>query len=195
MRMGQSFWSRGPSLSSKLTNKDFPNLKSLPGMEEEDFASALQAKTELTQILYNAHGILYSSTERTLTMVNDGDYARYLDDFQRSITNWYSAWNGGNYSPNVRATLLLLYEYVCLYVNAFSFQAVLTRASGACSQRQDTNPDKGVSSVPPFSRGLMCSPDGPYVYEAISCARKILGLINQLHPRDTLRFLPTRFYL
>jgi hypothetical protein len=190
--MGQSFWSRGPSLSSKLTNKDFPNLKSLPGMEEEDLASALQAKTELTQILYNSHGILYSSTERTLAMVNDGDYARYLDDFQRSTTNWYAAWNGGNFSSNVRATLLLLYEYVCLYVNAFSFQAVLTRASGERSQRQDVDPGKGAA---PFSGGLMCSPDGPYVYEAISCARKILGLMNQLHPRNTLRFLPTRFYL
>uniref|UniRef100_A0A0B7KLK5 Transcription factor domain-containing protein n=1 Tax=Bionectria ochroleuca TaxID=29856 RepID=A0A0B7KLK5_BIOOC len=192
VRMGQSFWSRGPSLSSKLTNKDFPNLKSLPGMEEEDLASALQAKTELTQILYNAHGILYSSTERTLAMVNDGDYARYLDDFQRSTTNWYAAWNGGNFSSNVRATLLLLYEYVCLYVNAFSFQAVLTRASGERSQRRDVDPGKGAA---PFLGGLMCSPDGPYVYEAISCARKILGLMNQLHPRNTLRFLPTRFYL
>ncbi|CAH0016677.1 unnamed protein product, partial [Clonostachys rhizophaga] len=195
VRMGQSFWSRGPSLSSKLTNKDFPNLKSLPSMEEEDLASALQAKTELTQILYNAHGILYSSTERTLAMVNDGDYARYLDDFQRSTTTWYTAWNGGNFSSNVRATLLLLYEYVCLYVNAFSFQAVLTRASSACSQGRDTIPGKGVSSAGPFSGGLMSSPDGPYVYEAISCARKILSLMNQLHPRNTLRFLPTRFYL
>ncbi|CAH0002578.1 unnamed protein product [Clonostachys byssicola] len=195
VRMGQSFWSRGPSLSSKLTNEDFPNLKSLPGMGEEDLASALQAKTELTQILYNAHGILYSSTERTLAMVNDGDYARYLDDFQRSTTNWYAAWNGGKFSSNVKATLLLLYEYVCLYVNAFSFQAVLTRASGACSQHREATAGKGVSSVAPFSGGLMSSPDGPYVYEAISCARKILGLMNQLHPRNTLRFLPTRFYL
>ncbi|CAH0045272.1 unnamed protein product [Clonostachys solani] len=195
VRMGQSFWSRGPCLSSKLSNKDFPNLKSLPGKEEEDLASALQAKIELTQILYNAHGILYSSTERTLAMVNDGDYARYLDDFQRSATDWYTAWTGGNFSSNVRATLLLLYEYVCLYVNAFSFQAVLTRASSACSQRRDADPGKGVSSAASFSRGLMSSPDGPYVYEAISCARKILGLINQLHPRNTLRFLPTRFYL
>ncbi|VUC30201.1 unnamed protein product [Clonostachys rosea] len=195
VRMGQSFWSRGPSLSSKLTNKDFPNLKSLPGMEDEDLASALQAKIELTQILYNAHGILYSSTERTLAMVSDGDYARYLDDFQRSATDWYTIWKGGSFSSNVRATLLLLYEYVCLYVNAFSFQAVLTRASGACSGRRDANSGKGISSAAPFARGLMSSPDGPYVYEAISCARKILSLINQLHPGNTLRFLPTRFYL
>lgn len=190
VRMGQSFWSRGPSLSSTFTAKDFPSLNFLPGMEDDNYASVLQATLELTQILYTAHGVLYSSTQRTLSLVNEGDYAPYLDDFQRSAATWYASWNGIQASQKIKTTLFLMYEYTCLYVNAFSFQAVLKRASNP-----NTLTNSGQRLVDVFSRGLMSSPDGPYIYAAISAARRSLDLINKLSPRKVLCCLPTRYYL
>lgn len=194
-RLGQSFWSRGPSLSSQFTAADFPSLKPVPGMRDEDYASVLQANIELTQILHNAHAILYSSTTKTLTMIYDGDYSRYLDDFLGATTSWNAKWIDLQASCKIKSTLLLMYEYICLYVNAFSFQAVLTRAAAP----QRSTPKRQWTRKRPladlFSRGISSSPDGRYVFEAISAAKKLLGLMNGLDPQRVICHLPLRFYL
>lgn len=194
-RLGQSFWSRGPSLSSHFTAADFPSLKSVPGIQDEDYASVLQANIELTQILHNAHAILYSSTQKTLTMFYDGDYARYLDDFLGATTSWHATWSEVQASQKIKSTLLMTYEYICLYVNAFSFQAVLTRA--AAPQRSMTKRQWTCKRplVDLFSRGIMSSPDGRYVFEAIKAAKNLLGLMNGLNIQRVISHLPLRFYL
>lgn len=194
-RLGQSFWSRGPSLSSQFTAADFPSLKPVPGTMDEDYASVLQANIELTQILHNAHAILYSSTKKTLTMVYDGDYSRYLDDFLGATTSWHAKWIDIQASKKMKSTLLLTYEYICLYINAFSFQAVLTRTAApqrSMPKRQGTR-DRPMADL--FSRGISSSPDGRYVFEAISAAKKLLSLMNGLDPQRVICHLPLRFYL
>jgi hypothetical protein len=84
VRMGQSFWSRGPSLSTKFTAADFPTLHP-SSSTEEDYAFILEATIELTQLLHNAHDVLYTSRSRTLEIMQMGDYSRYLDDFMKSL--------------------------------------------------------------------------------------------------------------
>ncbi|RDK38768.1 hypothetical protein M752DRAFT_306776 [Aspergillus phoenicis ATCC 13157] len=194
VRLGQSFWSRGPSLAVKFTADDFPSLQPRPENGNEDYASWLQASMELIQILHNAHAILYSSKDRTLAMVYEGDYARYLDDFRTSATTWRSAWGNLAVSPKIKTTLLIMYEYICLYTNAFSFQAVLTRAS-----RPHRSSTKGQQSKRPFadilSKGIMASPDGRYIFDAISAAMSLLKLMNNLDPQHVLCYLPSRYYL
>ncbi|GLB17404.1 hypothetical protein AtubIFM61612_007272 [Aspergillus tubingensis] len=194
VRLGQSFWSRGPSLATKFTADDFPSLQPRPENDNEDYASWLQASMELIQILHNAHAILYSSKDRTLAMVYEGDYARYLDDFRTSATTWRSAWGNLAVSAKIRTTLLIMYEYICLYTNAFSFQAVLTRAS-----RPHGSSNKGQQNERPFadilSKGIMASPDGRYIFDAISAAMNLLALMNSLDPQHVLCYLPSRYYL
>ncbi|KAE9583536.1 hypothetical protein CGMCC3_g414 [Colletotrichum fructicola] len=194
VRLGQSFWSRGPSLSSNFTAKDFPTLQSSPVTTFEDYASVLQANLELTQILHNAHAILYSSTERTLSMIHEGDYPRYLDDFMESATHWDSRWKVLKASPNLRAALSLLYEYVCLYINAFSFHAVVTRKLRPRASEGQRNAGKRcLTSF--FPEGITSSPDARYIIGATSAARRLLGVINEQDPKHTLRYLPSRYHL
>ncbi|EQB46667.1 hypothetical protein CGLO_14299 [Colletotrichum gloeosporioides Cg-14] len=194
VRLGQSFWSRGPSLSSNFTAKDFPTLHPTPGLIDENYALILQANLELTQILHNAHAVLYSSTERTLSMIHEGDYPRYLDDFMESATHWDSRWKDMQVSPNIKHALRLLYEYVCLYINAFSFHAVLTRASRPrASERYRLARTQPLDSC--FNGGIMSSPDARYIIGAISAARSLLGVMNELDPKHTLRYLPSRYHL
>ncbi|KAH6886347.1 C6 transcription factor [Thelonectria olida] len=164
VRLGQSFWSRGPSLSSKFTSKDFPSLEPILGVENEDYVSVLQATLELTQILYNAHLILYSSTQKTLAMISEGDYARYLDDFVRAASAWHTVWNDIQVPHAIKSTLLLMYEYTCLYVNAFSFQAV-------------QNIKRPLADL--FSRGIMSSPDGRFsagAFQSSTQREEVAGL-------------------
>jgi hypothetical protein len=137
--------------------------------------------------LYNAHAILYSSPKRTLAIVNDGDYSRYLDDFQRAATSWHSDWSDIQLSLRIKSSLFLMFEYLCLYVNAFSFQAALMRSLAASKN----NPH----IAEPFAGGIMSSPDGLYVLDAITAAKHILDLLNSLQPRSELSFMPSRFYL
>ncbi|KAL7935943.1 hypothetical protein V8C35DRAFT_298616 [Trichoderma chlorosporum] len=187
VRLGQSFWSRGPSLSTPFTAKDFPSLQPTSNGGQEDYASAHQATLELTQLMHNAQAILYSSPKRTLAMVHDGDYSRYLDDFQRAAMNWHATWSDLAVSVKVKRSLSLVYEYLCLYVNAFSFQAVLTRTlAHKASSKQDSRP---------FSKGIMNSPDGRYVWDAITAATNTLKLLTDLNPKEELLYLPYRYYL
>jgi hypothetical protein len=194
VRLGQSFWSRGPSLAAKFTARDFPTLRPCPENNREDYASTLQASMELVQLLHNAHAILYSSKERTLAMVYEGHYSRYLDDFRIAATAWHSTWSGLSVSPSLKSTLLIMYEYILLYTNAFSFQAVFTRASDprkSTAQRQSSkNLFAGL-----LSNGITASPDGRYIFDAISAAMNLLTLINSLDPHRVVCYLPSRYYL
>ncbi|KAJ0414068.1 hypothetical protein BJY00DRAFT_321364 [Aspergillus carlsbadensis] len=194
VRLGQSFWSRGPSLAVKFTAQDFPTLQPHTAGNSEDYASALQASMELVQILHNAHAILYSSKERTRGMVFEGQYARYLDDFRVAALAWHSTWSELPVSASIRNTLLIMYEYVTLYTNAFSFQAVITRASSPRSSTTREPSERHLFNGI-LSNGIMASPDGRYIFDAIGAAMNLLKLLNELDPREVLCYLPTRYYL
>lgn len=193
VRLGQSFWSRGPSLNANFTAKDYPSLQPLPDSDSEDYASILQASMELIQILHNAHAVLYSSKDRTMAMVLEGNYARYLDDFRTSATTWHSAWNSIAVSTKTKTTLMIMYEYICLYTNAFSFQAVLTRNSMPHGTSKEQFNKRLSTNI--FSQGIMLSPDGRYIFDAIGAAMNLLGLMNSLDPCQVIRYLPSRYYL
>lgn len=125
-----------------------------------------------------------------LALIFNGDYSRYLDDFQNSAANWHSTWSTMEFTTGIKATLLLMYEYLCLYVNAFSLQAVLTRLHTTKKSSQEK-----VSFGEAFPHGIMSSPDGRFVFDAVSAARTTLKIMIGLHPKNQLYYLPSRYYL
>lgn len=161
----------------------------------------LQATIELTQLLHNAHDILYSSKDRTANMMVRGDYNRYLDDFRTSLSAWKARWSALKASPKLDGTLRIFMQYVCLYVNAFSFQATLSRAAkeaqaaAADNSNRSTQPQTHEIPRSLFPEGIMASPDGVYVLEAIDAARSIVSIANQMDPVEHIRFMPFRFYV
>ncbi|KAK1508873.1 hypothetical protein CABS01_08103 [Colletotrichum abscissum] len=198
VRLGQSFWSRGPALSSKFTAKDFPSLKPVAGCGTDDYASVLHAHLDLMQILHNAHSILYSANKRTQSMINEGDYPRYLDDLMEAATAWSTNWGGLQVSLKLKSTLRISHEYLCLYINAFSFHAVVTRESQHQGPRRDDRRQlrgNKRSGLDLFPNGLMASPDARYIASAITAARELLSLTTELDPRRVLCYLPSRYHL
>jgi hypothetical protein len=196
VRLGQSFWSRGPALSSKFTAKDFPSLQP-DSTGGEDHASVLQATMELTQLLHNIHDILYSSRARTLELALAGDYGRYLDDFQKALLVWNNAWKDLTVSPRIKCVLSLMHEYLCLYVNAFSFQAVVTRSGqGAQNRRNEHGEGSTSTSIQSlFHGGIMAMPEGRYIFEALRAAKAALKIMGQADAITCLRYMPARYYL
>ncbi|KAH7039887.1 uncharacterized protein B0I36DRAFT_343716 [Microdochium trichocladiopsis] len=142
IRLGKGFWSRGPGPSTILHAADFPSLRPL-GPAEDDLSLLFKAHLELTQLFSNAHDILYSSSMHREHLYSGGEYVRYIDDFASMLRNWKLLWGSLScessclvasaqlvvrlttltVTPHVKATLVLSYDYLRLYIHAFAFQA------------------------------------------------------------------------
>lgn len=194
VRLGQAFWSRGPSLSSNFTAQDFPTLQpAITG--EDDQASVLQATMELTQLLHNAHDILYSSQARTQELISAGDYNRYLDDYQKALSSWREVWHNLVLTSKITCALTLMYEYLCLYVNAFAFQARVTQMRHEAQNTTYQENPRHLRKQALFPRGIMATPEGRYVFEALRAAKAVLKVMGRADPISCLRYMPTRYYL
>lgn len=161
----------------------------------DDQASVLQATMELTQLLHNAHDILYSSRARTQELILAGDYNRYLDDFEKALTSWDDTWHNLALSPRIKCMLTLMYEYVCLYSNAFAFQARVTQVANADrNMLSDQHPTASQQEIV-FPCGIMATPEGRYIFEALRAAKAVLRVISRADPVSCLRYMPTRYHL
>ena len=182
IRVGRGFWSRGPGPLSGFQAGDFPSLRA-KAPESDDYASIFKANLELTQLFSNAHDILYSNRGRELKLILAGDYVKYIDDFRAGIRSWNSVYGTLTCSSRVKISLLLTYDYLRLYVNAFAFQAALARfVSG-----------ERVSFA---QKSIATEPDARFIFESIDAAKSILTTVNNfVDPTSCLRYFPWRYFL
>lgn len=202
VRVGKGFWSRGPGPMTGLKGSDFPSLSS-QSPEGDNWALQLQANLELIQIFSNVHDILYSSKGHGWKEMLEGRYAKYLDDFRTSIRNWNDVW--GTFtceypslvletltnclgSSKLKASMLLTYDYLRLYVNAFAYQATISRA--LTTQRD--NQHNSNRHMPLINA---TAPDARFIYEALDAAKSLLSTFNNFVEPETLRYMPSSYYL
>jgi hypothetical protein len=94
-------------------------------------------------------------------------------------------------SPHVKATLVLSYEFLRLYINAFAFQATLNRAISHAHRKSST----GLAMGPLFS-SVAGSPDARFIHESIDAANSLLSTLNSfIDPVTGLRYMPLKYYL
>ncbi|ESU17039.1 hypothetical protein FGSG_10337 [Fusarium graminearum PH-1] len=185
IRLGKGFWSRGPGPSINLRAADFPYLQTQT-LGNDNLALLFQAHLEMTQLFSNAHDILYSSTSHREQLYTGGEYVRYIDDFSAVLRRWKLSWGGLSFIPCVKASLMLSYDFLRLYINAFAFQANLNRIV----RRQRKRP-----AGPLFSE-LAAAPDARFIYESIDAANSILCTINSfIDPVKVFKYMPLKFYL
>ncbi len=186
VRAGKGFWARGPGPLSGLRASDFPTLQPT-NKDEDDFSQVFQANLELTQIFSNVHDILYSSKGHGWEEMLQGRYAKYLDDFRTSIRSWYEAWSPLRCSRYLKASLMLTYDYLRLYVNAFAYQATISRA---LTQARGSQHRPGA--VPLLNA---TTPDARFIYEALDAAQSLLSNVVNYVEAETLRYMPSSYYL
>ncbi|KAK4689241.1 hypothetical protein P7C73_g879, partial [Tremellales sp. Uapishka_1] len=188
LRLGKAFWSRGPvavcfqGFSSSAQTGPAAAAGNFPFLREkamgdgddqhaqEDLASLVQAYVELTQLMSNAHDVLYPNAARTRAIVIYGEYFKYLDEFARSLDGFKVLWRQKQWAvfPLTDAVWAMFY-YVQLYICAFSFQAHVERASMKAEEEyllleQQHRADGFTGDIPRpplslFPRGAAASPD------------------------------------
>lgn len=193
IRVGKAFWSRGPGPLTSLRRDDYPTL--MPqSPNEEDHASIFQATLELTQLFSNVHDVLYSNPGSSFRSHLSGGYIKFIDDFRAAIYGWKSVWGTLTCSPHLKAALLMTYDYLRLYTNAFAFQATVRRALPV----KDDNPSSADYQSPGrvFYNNVASVGDARFIYEGLDAAKAILTTANNfVDPEKSLRFMPLRFYL
>ena len=127
--------------------QDFPSLQARYN-RGDDFAAIFQANLELTQLFSNAHDVLYATKDRTRELNYGGEYVKYIDDFRVALRTWHSTWGVFTCSPPLKASLILSYEYLRLYVNAFAYQATLNRL--VMQQQGTANGQQPKATSQPF---------------------------------------------
>lgn len=203
IRIGRAFWSRGPGPLTTLRREDYPSL--IPkSPNEEDFASIFQANLELTQLFSNVHDTLYSNPSSSFRSHMSGSYIKFIDDFRSAIYGWKSVWGTLTCSPHLKACLLMSYDYLRLYTNAFAFQATVLRALPNATNA--ANPGSGNPSLPGFNmqapqrvfatNNVGAVSDARFIYEGLDAAKAILTTVNNfVDPERSMRFFPLRYYL
>lgn len=88
--------------------------------------------------------------------------------------------------------MILSYDFLRLYINAFAFQATLNRAA-AKSRKSSSN--KNVILGPLFS-DLAAAPDARFIYESIDAANSLLSVLNSfIDPVAGLKYMPLKYPL
>ncbi|SMR54800.1 unnamed protein product [Zymoseptoria tritici ST99CH_1E4] len=194
VRIGKAFWSRGPGPMTALRAQDFPSLQ--PRLHRQDnFAAIFQANLELTQLFSNAHDVLYATKSRSNQLNAGGEYVKYIDDFRVALRHWNESWGWFTCSPPLKASLILSYEYLRLYINAFAYRATLNRLITRMKESAESGTATPASVTYPFA-DIATTPDARFIYDAIDAAKSLLSTFcSFVDPHDTFRFMPLRYYL
>jgi hypothetical protein len=186
VRLGKGFWSRGPGPLSGTTSSDFPTLQPF-SPRDDNWAMIFQANLELTQIFSNCHDILYASKGYNFKEMLEGRYAKYLDDFRTEVRNWNDRWKDLHCSSPLKASLMLTYDYLRLYVNAFAYQATISRALTDHRDSQHA-PNRSMPLI------NASATDARFIYEALDAAQSLLRTFNTYVEAQTLRHMPVSYY-
>lgn len=217
LRTGLAFWSRGPTIcfqgysdivqtGEAAAKVNFPymmqhdthtpntNVPSPALYDSNDSASMMQATLELTQIMTNAHDILFSTPSRTKNLVRKGEYFKFLDHFRRALDSFTVAWKDKVWRlDSTRELTWCTYHFVRLYVAAFAFQAHVQRAQERAEAERESGRPNGIVSI--FPRGSATSPDALFIYDSIDAAQEILGICVRLGASGVLQYLPSRYLI
>ncbi|WVQ74282.1 hypothetical protein IAR50_003879 [Cryptococcus sp. DSM 104548] len=211
LRTGLAFWSRGPSLcfvgyshisqtGQAAARLNFPyQLSQSPGsstddQQHDDSASLMQSLVELTQVMTNAHDILYPSRLRTETLVRQGEYFLFLDNFKRALDSYKIVWQPKKWAnPVLEELSWMTFHFVRLYISSFGYSAHIKRAQWRAEE--DAAAGRERQPIQLFPRGTAASPDGLYIYDSISAANEVLHIALRLGQMGALRYLPSRYLI
>ncbi|SPQ22947.1 3474b245-7b01-4a3c-9c9f-95d544fee2d3 [Thermothielavioides terrestris] len=152
---------------------------------------------------------LFQSRKHTTEIIQSGKYIELLKDFQPMLKDWWSQFERFRLPPYIRHILTIEYEYVRIYINSLSLQAVVERCtsnagggsgpggsvSGVSGPQLSPQTQNYYGRLPLGQLGGFGVEDQEYVREVVNGSRNLLRtVVEGLLPGDYLKHAPVRTY-
>lgn len=203
---------RRPSIDGKTpetTTTASGTFNYIPDLELDD--QIIHCWAGITNAMRHGNEKLFRSRQYTTGIIQNGSYIELLKDFQPMLSSWRKEFDRLRLPQYIRHILSIEYEYVRIYVNSLSLQAVVER----CTSNAGNHPHAGTNSGSGLAPGTALSPetqnyygklpltrlgqygaaDQGYVKEVVDGSRNLLRtVVEGLLPGDYLKHAPVRTY-
>ena len=193
----------GTALSSVISNAFIY----VPDLELDD--QVIHCWAGISNLMHMGNEKLFKSRQYTASIVRSGTYVDLLEEFTPLLQDWYKEFERFRLPPFLRHILMIEYQYVYIYVNSLSLQAVVERctsntgnANGGVNGSSSSNPPQlspqtilNYGKLPLGQLGGFTSNDQEYIREVVNGCRNLLRtVVDGLLPGGYLKHAPVRTY-
>lgn len=182
----------------------------IPNLELDD--AIIHCWSGISNAMHAGNERLFRSRKHTTEIIQTDKYVELLKEFQPMLQDWWTQFERYQLPPYIRHILTIEYEYVRIYVNSLSLQAVVERCANIASGQAVAAPNNAAA---PASSGHHLSPktqdiygkmpigniggvsaaDQEYIREVVEGSRNLLrAVVEGLLPDDYLKHAPVRTY-
>lgn len=181
----------------------------VPDLELDD--QIIHCWAGISNAMHMGNEKLFRSRKHTTEIIQSGKYVELLREFGPLLRDWYREFDRFRLPPFIRHILTIEYEYVRIYINSLSLQAVVERYTNNASQTASSgvgsgNAPGGLAQLSPqtminYGRlplshfGRFGVDDQTYVKEVVNGSRNLLRtVVEGLLPGGYLKHAPVRTY-
>lgn len=202
----QSLDAKTPDTNSSISNA----FNYIPDLEMDD--QIIHCWAGISNAMRIGNEKIFKSRQHTTKIIQDGSYIELLEDFQPMLRAWKAEFERFRLPPYIRHILSIEYEYVRIYINSLSLQAVVERctsnaghhssntanaANGAAAGNPALSPETQnyFGKLPLAKLGGFGPADQGYVKEVVDGSRNLLRtVVEGLLPGGYLKHAPVRTY-
>lgn len=183
----------------------------IPDLELDD--QIIHCWAGISNAMHIGNEKFFKSRKHTTDIIQSGKYTEMLKDFHPLLQDWWKEFERFRLPPYIRHILTIEYEYVRIYVNSLSLQAVVERCTNNAGHTAHAghgthgNHNAGSAAqlspqtqnyfgkLPLGQLGGFGASDQEYIKEVISGCRNLLRtVVEGLLPGDYLKHAPVRTY-
>lgn len=194
--------SNTPSTIHSLSN----TFNYVPDLELDD--QIIHCWAGISNAMYIGNEKFFKSRQHTTDIIQSGKYVELLGEYGPMLKDWYREFELFRLPQYIRYILTIEYEYVRIYVNSLSLQAVVERCTNNATQTVSNNSNgQGVQptlspatlmtygKLPIGQLGGFTAQDQEFVREVVDGCRKLLHtVVDGLLPGGYLKHAPVRTY-
>lgn len=174
------------------------NFNYVPDLELDD--QVIHCWAGISNVMHIGNVKLFKSRKHTTDIIQSGKYVELLSEFTPLLKDWQREFERFPLPPYMRHILMIEYQYVRIYVNSLSLQAVVERctnnptgAVGVTNLSPQTLMNYG--KLPLGQLGGFTVNDQEYVREVVDGSRCLLRtVVEGLLPNGYLKHAPVRTY-
>ncbi|KAM0250662.1 hypothetical protein ACHAQJ_008539 [Trichoderma viride] len=176
----------------------------VPDLELDD--QIIHCWAGISNAMHLGNEKLFKTRKHTTEIIQSGKYVDLLRDFTPLLKDWYREFELFRLPQFIRHILTIEYEYVRIYINSLSLQAVVERCtnnagntggSGNGLQPMHLSPQTMINygKLPLGQLGGFTVHDQEYVREVVEGSRNLLRtVVEGLLPGGYLKHAPVRTY-